>query len=158
MAAGLLAVVSGGAGGTAAAKASCPVTIPGLMRPVQPNVLSAGRFNYGNRSLRVALWPKGKLVAGPLADGGSWANINADGSVDAKLGWWRIASGKLRLAGRRLDAPTRPMHAHIPAGYGARGFQPSGLSFPTMGCWRVGASLGPATLVFVVLIVEARPR
>ena len=158
MAAGLLAALSGSAGGAAAAKTSCAVTMPGPARPVEPNDPSAGRFNYGNRILRVALWPKGKLIAGPLADGGTWADINPNGSISAKFGWWRVTSGRLTVRGRRLDAAAPPLHAHIPAGYGSRGFQPTGLTFPTTGCWRVAGRVGAGSLVFVVLVVKAPPR
>src|SRR5215216_6858798 len=60
----------------------CPVTLPGGDVP-------ADDFNYGNGSIGVALWPKGRLVAGELPDGSAWAEIAPDGSIYAKLGWFR---------------------------------------------------------------------
>ena len=79
-------------------------------------VPSAAAFNYGTARLRVQLgWPR--------------ATVEDDGSIHAKLGWWRGAPGRLRITGRRLDATAPPLEAHVPAGYGQRGFQPTGRFF-----------------------------
>src|SRR3954469_7722537 len=66
----------------------CPVTLPGA--DLQ---FGDGGFNHGNDSLGVALWPGGRLVAGRLPGGGSNAQTNPDGSISAKLGWWRASEG-----------------------------------------------------------------
>jgi hypothetical protein len=125
----------------------CPVTQPGPELKV-----GDGGFNYGDASLAVALWPKGRLPAGTLPDGGSYAEIHRDGSITAKIGWWRGEQGTLRVDGERLDASAPPLRAHVPAGYGATGFQPTGLTFATTGCWRVAGSVGDARLQFVVRV------
>jgi hypothetical protein len=41
----------------------------------------------------------------------------------------------------------------VPAGYGEAGFQPSGITFPSTGCWKVEGHLGGTTLAFVVRVV-----
>jgi len=131
---------------------SCPVTDVRGRRPPDPAQPS---FNYGNATIRVALVPKnGHLVAGRLPGGGERATINEDGSIDAKVGWWRSGSGKIRISGRRLDAPAPPLRAHVPGGYG-RGFQASGLTFPTTGCWRVTGRYAGASLTFTVLVTKS---
>jgi hypothetical protein len=134
------------------AKRSCPVTSPNRQHPTK----DAG-FNHGNGSLWVALWPHGKLVAGTFPDGSSRAEIKSDGSIHAKLGWWRRVEGELTIRGRRLDAPAPPLRADIPQGYGVSGFQPTGIIFPTEGCWRVTGATGKATLSFVTLVVKRKP-
>jgi hypothetical protein len=131
----------------------CPVTPPGGRVPA-----TRGDFSRGNGSLAVALWPKGRLVAGRLPDGSSYAEIAADGSIGAKLGWWRGVEGQLLIEGERLDAPAPPLRADISNGYGPTGFQPTGLSFPTQGCWKVRGSVGRARLTFVVLVTDMRLR
>jgi hypothetical protein len=128
------------------AAAPCPVTRPGGTVP------AAEGFDYGNRFLAVALWPRGTLVAGPLPDGGSYAKIGPDGSIAAKLGWWRAGEGSLTIEGERLDAQAPPLRADVPAGYGPTGFQPTRLTFPTQGCWKLAGSVGRARLTFVVLV------
>ena len=80
--------------------------------------------------------------------------VEDDGSIHAKLGWWRGAPGRLRITGRRLDAAAPPLEAHVPAGYGQRGFQPTGLVFPTVGCWRVEGRVGDTRLTFVVKVTR----
>src|SRR3954454_7849469 len=50
----------------------CPVTSPSGQAPT-----SSDGFNYGNRSLAVALWPDGKLFAGRLPDGSSFAETTS---------------------------------------------------------------------------------
>jgi hypothetical protein len=122
----------------------CPVTPPKGTAPEG--------FNYGDRALAVALWPKGELVAGRLPDGGSYAEIEPDGSVVAKLGWWRGVEGRLRIEGERLDAPAAPLRADVPDGYGPTGFQATALTFPARGCWKVVGSAGRASLTFVVRV------
>jgi hypothetical protein len=77
-----------------------------------------------------------------------------------KIAWWRekgSAFGKLRVTGKRLDAEAPPLTAHIPSGYAnTRGFQASGLYFPTPGCWQVVARVGlTQRYVFVVNVVQA---
>jgi hypothetical protein len=135
---------------------SCPATIPTRTVPPGAGFTAAG-FNYGSTRLRAHLWPHGTLIAGELPGGGSWATINADGSIRAKQGWWRGVRGKLVISGRRLDAPAAPLRAHVPAGYSSHGFQPVGLTFPTVGCWRVVGSVSHASLTFVVKVTKLRP-
>jgi hypothetical protein len=126
---------------------SCPVTLPS-------RDFRRDGFNHGDRFLAVALWPKGRLVAGPLADGSSYAEVNPDGSVTAKLGWIRHAPGRLKIDGERLDAPAPPLRAHVPDGYGNTGFQATGLMFPTQGCWKIEGRVGEHELPFVVLVTR----
>jgi hypothetical protein len=131
---------------------ACRVTIPPVHRTPNP---ASPSFNYGNKTIRVSLYPpNGKLVAGRLADGGTWATIQPDGSIDAKFGWWRAGSGKIRISGRRLDAPAPPLRAHVPDGYGP-GFQATGLTFPTTGCWRVTGRYVRSRLSFTLLVSKS---
>ncbi len=155
----LTLVFGGWAGESSPARASkversCPVSLPRRSTPSADAGFTATAFNYGNASLRVSLWPKGKLVAGPLPDGAIWASIEPDGSIVAKLGWWRGVAGKLVIGGRRLDASAPPLRAHVPDGYGATGFQATGITFSTAGCWKVTGRVGSASLAFVVLVVK----
>jgi hypothetical protein len=127
---------------------------PQACRPTAPDGKAPDGFNYGNDGLAVALWPDGKLVAGTLPDGGSYADVNPDGSIDAKLGWWRGAAGTLAITGERTDADAPPLRADIPDGYGATGFQATGLTFASTGCWDVTGRVGGATLTFTVLVTR----
>lgn len=138
--------------------AECRATIP--TRVARPSAVpSAAGFNLGGAGLRVQLgWPNGKLAAGILPDGGSRATVEEDGSIHAKVGWWRGVPGRLRIAGRRLDGTAPPLDAHVPSGYGARGFQPTGLVFPTVGCWEVVGRVGVVRLRFVVRVTKLEWR
>jgi hypothetical protein len=135
----------------AAPASTCPVST--RMTAVAPNAGSgAAGFNFGSRLLRVHLYlPQGILTAGPLRDGGVYATVAPDGSIHVKLGWWR-KSGRLRVSGLRLDRPAPPLRSDVPDGYGDRGFQPTGITFPTTGCWRVTGRSGTVTLSFVVWV------
>jgi hypothetical protein len=141
---------SGQANQSSAPPSSCPVTRPNGSSPSK----NAG-FNHGNGVVWVALWPRGKLLAGPLPDGSSWAEVGPDGSIRAKLGWWRGVKGRLTITGRRLDALAPRLGSEVSAGYGVSGFQPSGLIFPSEGCWEVTGKVGEAKLRFVTLVVKA---
>lgn len=113
-------------------------------------------FDYGNASIAVALNPpNGHLVAGRLPGGGWRATINPNGSIDAKYGWWRAGDdARLKISGHRLDATAPPLIADIPNGYGI-GFQATGLTFPTTGCWRVTGTFKTARLSFTVRVTKS---
>jgi hypothetical protein len=140
------------------APAPCPVTITTRTVPPDAGFTRAG-FNYGGSRLRAHLhWPRGTLSAGILPGGGAMATVMEDGSIWLKLGWWRGLPGKLVITGRRLDRAAPPLDADVPSGYGRTGFVPSGLVFPTTGCWKVEGRLGPARLSFVVKVVKLPTR
>ncbi len=85
------------------------------------------------------------------------AVINGDGSIYAKVGWWRGVPGNLVVSGRRLDRSAPPLRAGVPNGsYGNEGFIPSALTFPTVGCWRVIGKQGGASLTFVVKVTKVK--
>ena len=73
-------------------------------------------------------------------------------TADTKFGWWRQVSGQLTITGRRLDAAAPPLRSRVPSGYGARGFQASGVHFPTEGCWEVTGTVGTTSLRFVTTV------
>ena len=149
----IVAVVAATAAPAKAPTPACAVTDVRGKRPPDP---ARPSFNYGNAVIRVALVPRnGRLVAGRLRGGGERATINEDGSIDAKFGWWRAGSGKIRISGRRLDAAALPLRADVPDGYG-RGFQATGLTFPTTGCWRVTGRYAGASLTFTMLVTKSR--
>ena len=127
----------------------CPVTPPNhSIPPGQGNNPGASRAPYhGNGALWTVLAPDGVIRKAP----------KSDGSIVEKFPWWRAVGvrGHLRITGRRLDAAGPPLRAIIPRGYGLTGFQASGISFPTAGCWTVAGTAGAADLSFVVLAAEA---
>jgi hypothetical protein len=150
--------LAGGAVGFAArsttltATAPCSVTAP--TRTVSPDgSYGPDGFNYGTTRLRVQLWPRGILRAGILPDGGSYATIDRDGSIRAKVGWWVRNEGVLSITGQRLDRSAPPLSTSVRASAGA-GFRPTSLTFPTAGCWRVVGKAGTARLTFVVNVTK----
>jgi hypothetical protein len=128
----------------------CPGTRPSRTPPFPGEA-----FNYGNRYLGVAIWSKGRLVAS-RSGGSTWGQIMPDGTVYAKLGWFRGVPGRLHIQGERLDAPAPPLQASVPAGYGSSGFQATGLTFPTSGCWRVVGTNSGHELELVVFVRKRR--
>ena len=137
--------------GTEGAK-RCPVTLPSRAGPpgVSPRDFFGWRDSYGSGKLWVGgLWPGGVIIADA-------SFIAKDGSVGMKFGWWRAASGKLEITGRRLDAPAPPARGIVPDGYGETGFQASGVEFPTEGCWELTGALPRTRLTFVTLVIKKR--
>ncbi len=137
---------------TKAAISSCPVTLPNGKWP--PNDHDHGLGNEAG-TLFTNTWPGGKVIFTPHGAGVKLP----DGSLGMKWPWYRTIPGDVIITGRRLDAPAPPMltitiprGAHY--GYGETGFYPSGLLFPSEGCWQVTAKLGETSLTFVTLVVK----
>lgn len=106
--------------------------------------------SYGNGKLWVGgLWPGGVIAAGPPL-------VTASGAVAIKLGWWRNVTGDLRITGQHLGPPRDALRTIVPRGYGRVGFQSTGVSFPTPGCWRITGRVGTAKLTFVAFVVKQR--
>lgn len=120
----------------------CPITRPNGSVP--PGSTFGAEF-HGNGALWVGVWGSNVVV---------WQK-EADGSIEAKFGWWREAQGKLRIEGRRLDGGAPALRSEIPDGYGDAGFQATGIVFPTDGCWEVTGSVGKTSLTFVTLVLGA---
>jgi len=140
----LLAATSTGVAQTPAKAPACNVTLPGGMDRVQ------GSF-YGTKELAFSEpWPNGTVVFKPGGPG----FVLTDGSLSMKFAWHRGVRGALTIDGRRLDGPAPPLRAQIPAGYGDIGFQPTGLNFPTPGCWEVTGHVGAASLTFITRVVK----
>jgi len=102
---------------------------------------------YGNGSLWVGgLWPHGVVIITP-------DDVNPDGRLSMKFGWYRLTSGFLTITGRRLDAPAPPASG-LASGYGLTGFNASGVNFPTGGCWQVTGRVSRVTLTFVTFVIK----
>jgi hypothetical protein len=136
---------------------SCPVTIPNESGP--PGEQSDEEF-HREGLMWVALWPDGIVRADP-------SFVEPNGSIWMKFPWWAHGvGGRLRIEGRRLDGPGRPVRARVNAGWprvNANGnrFWSSAVVFSTEGCWEVTGQLETVSLTFVVLVVKdlaaARP-
>lgn len=139
---------------TRAVARQCPKTIPSRVGPpgTSPADLFGWASSYGN----------GKLWAGGLGPGGmtvaSDGLINPDGSIGWKYGWWRKFPGYLTITGRRLDAPAPPLTSFVPNGYGDIGFQASGVTFPSEGCWQITGKIDHTSLTFVTLVITEAHR
>jgi len=148
------------------ASATCPVTLPGSAREFgkrTPGSEAMGLFEPGTSRWKpvlfvgpFGLWPNGTVVFRPGGPG----SIETDGSLSMKFGWTRGEGlrGKLKIHGRRLDAPAPPLRASIPEGYGDTGFQATALIFPTEGCWEVTGEVEDTRVTFVTRVVRVTKR
>ena len=102
------------------------------------------------------------LLGGSPAHSGAWPSwpvsdsLEEDGlrKVLQSGKWYRYAAGKLTIEGHRLDAPAPPLIGEVPDGYGLTGFQVSGITFPTDGCWEITGTVGTkGSLTFIVQVI-----
>ena len=105
--------------------------------------------DYGNGLLYTILWPNGEILADP-------SYIQPDGSIGMKFAWWRApdvgAAGDLKIVGHEITTGAA-VRVEIPAGYGQR-VQPTGLSFPSEGCFEVTGRSRDASLTFVTKVTK----
>ncbi len=158
----IVALIPTGAANSPATPAAtpgiCPVTQP-ITSGEPPAKIGGprGPGGYWNDALWTNLWMWGEDgVRLPVDD----LHVSENGIYQLKWAWYRFKDGKLEITGRRLDGPSKPLEAWIPDGYGESGFQVTGISFPTAGCWEVTGRLGDDTLTFVVwveIIPQATP-
>lgn len=127
---------------------NCPLTEPRGDNP--PEFQGAGGYSNDALWTNLTMWSSAPGIV--LAPNDS--RIAPDGTIqDMKWAWYRFVPGKLEVQGRRLDAPASPLRAWIPEGYGDVGFQVTGLTFPSAGCWEITGRIGEESLTFVVLVL-----
>jgi hypothetical protein len=139
---------------------SCAVTAPNHNVPPDTVLARAGISTasgaqttdmwHGAGGVWTSLWMDGAVV---FKKGGP-GSILPDGSLRMKFLWVLAGDGPLAVDGRRLDAAAQALTAVISPGFVGRGFQPSYLIFPTVGCWEVTARANGSTLTFVTTVVK----
>ena len=146
-----------------AAPASCPTTRPPHPRfvppppsPPTPPPVEGDKFWYGTNQLWT--W---------LDADGTWEMARDRHGLFDKSFWWRQGydwqtetTPRLRVTGRRLDAPAPTATSSHPT----NGFEPSmgafmlvGLEVPTGGCWELTGHYHGRSLRFVVRVRSWRP-
>lgn len=79
-------------------------------------------------------------------DDALWVIPPARGEVrglSEKIPSYRLRHGTIEVGGRRVDAPSSlTPSGSVPGGYGDRGFQATGVTFPAAGCWEMTYRLG----------------
>ncbi len=141
--------------------ATCLATRPPARPFVPPSPYPAkppgqGRFWFGTEKLWTALPAEG-----------AWRGLPhyrpTDSSYRQKIFWWRKGyhwradpTPNLKVSGRRLDAPARPLAvSRATNGYreqDLKSFMVVGVDFPTDGCWEVTGQFGDNSLTFVVWV------
>jgi hypothetical protein len=130
----------------------CPLTQPAsrdeIPAPVVQGVL--GDFqgppveNIGNWYGNDALW-----VELPM---GSTVVKRPSEELAEKFPWVRLVRGYIRIVGQRIDGPAPPARGEASTGNGPIGFNSSGISFPTTGCWSITGTIAGHDLTFVVQV------
>jgi len=131
----------------AATPTGCAVTLPASAprSDIGEKPLPADRFSwFGNDDFAV-----------DLPNDGVYRVPRANTNLEAKVAWWRYASGNIDIVAERADQPIERVSARSSEGYGSTGFVPSAVMFSSDGCWRVTASLAGRQLVFVMFVRRA---
>ena len=145
---GCTALPAGGPTDTARTPAACPTTRTAPRERVPEPVVRAigGGSTYGNDALWVSI---------PTERDGSVRAVSAAEGLSVKFAWVRLSDGALSISTRRLDGQAPPAGVSVPEGYGAAGFQPSGITFPSPGCWEVVGRVAGRELRFVAKVQSA---
>jgi hypothetical protein len=141
------------------ASRACHVTHPNGSTPPGEHPSDT---HHGKRGLWTVLPHDGVLVittTRPPPPGTTFGKIYPDGSLSTKFPWWgsQSAAAKLRIRGRRFDAPARRLRLTLGAGPTASSphFWATWPRFASPGCWRVTARSGGARLAFKIAVRSA---
>jgi len=132
------------------------VTVPNGSSPASANAPHAPAndtpqtrtgWNHGNDVLWVRLRP----TAYPPDE------VERDGSLRVKFGWWKGYPGKFTVEGRRLDAPAPPLRCTVndEALDQRIGPIPALFFFPAEGYWEITGRLNGKSLTFVIRVINA---
>ena len=123
----------------------CPVTPYTRSLPPDENTANYSQTWFGNGVLWAGISP---------AFSGHWYAL----PTGFKVLWYRGVPGKLTIEGH-LAQPNQQVEAlfkaDVPDGYGASGFQSSGIYFPQLGCWTVVGRVADQELQFTVDVLPA---
>lgn len=135
---------------------TCPVTRPEQAPFAAPNrgPLRAGLFWYGSDQLWTRLPANGVWHKLPVGDAGYrqksfWFRLGYD--------WQQEPQPDLKLSGRRIDGPSKPMLASSATnGYGIdlRSFMLVGIEIPLGGCWEITASYDGNSVTHVIWVTS----
>lgn len=134
---------------------SCPVTKASDRPFIPPLPYDAEPYPGGSWFGTDRLW-----IAPP--PDGAWRGLGSYTPTNnpvfrQKIQWWRQGydprtepKPKLKVTGKRLDAPALPLVAEVS---NVSGFKPSmmvGMNFPTLGCWEITGQYEDDELTFFV--------
>ena len=141
-------------------RAGAPSRFP-ISSRIRTPASPAYAFNYGNARIRAHLnWSDGVLRAGRLPGGGSVSpsSIPTDRSTRSSAGGAASRDASRSPVGDGENRQGRASASRVAPccpSYPTIGFIPSGLTFPTTGCWRVEPHVqGVGRLTFVVLVTK----
>jgi hypothetical protein len=123
----------------------CPVSEPVRLTPpvdaaIPEEPVEGNYFANADQSIMASAWW--------TEQDGNKLHAGRDGN---KTGWFRPDGAALEITGQRLDGQSAPLIADVPCCYPTR-FQPTGLIFPTAGCWEVTGKAEDSEITFVVWV------
>lgn len=124
--------------GTAVTVEDCPVTE--AVKDEPPKDPNADPFGLGYWYINAD-----RTIWAGAPESLSW------GTGGEKVIWIRPQGTQLEVNGQRLDGQAPPLDVGIPCCY-PTGFQVTGMTFPTSGCWEVTARAGKSELRFVTWV------
>ncbi len=140
----LVALATGAVGSRATDTQTCRVS-----KTSSHPVPGRSSFDFGNPRIAVDLPEAATFIAVPDGRSGR-AFIQKDGWIRTKVGWFTVRAAP-HVTGRRTDGTGRRLRVDMGSRSYANGpFYPSLLYFPSLGCWRVTATAGGASLIAVV--------
>jgi hypothetical protein len=131
---------------------SCPVSPNVADYPAEGPAVRGGYFANSDRTIWATFWGwdfvRRTITPTPELRGA----VNG-----TKVLWVKPSGYKIVVTGRRIDGEAPPLEYSTADPGRLDKIQPSGLYFPTTGCWEVTAKAGSSELRFVVLIKAPNP-
>lgn len=135
----------------------CPVTEPSGKPLVPPYPYPPTPYPGGSWYGTDRLW----IVGPPAVWKGLPHETPTDPTFTQKMQWWRQGYNpriepipKLKVTGRRLDAPAPPLIVEVSNTAGPRPSMMVGMNIPTLGCWEITGHYEDDELTFVVWVAK----